>query len=471
MQNGFTQQVVYGGTLSADLGSYGLKMPTAKNGVGFVFGVEQRKERLRLDTDVEFSTFDLAGQGGPIIGVQGTLNATEYFTEARLPLIEGRPFADLLSVNGSYRHSDYSTNKKTDTYGFGAEWAPVRNYRLRGSYQQAVRHANIVELFQAQGLNLFGMTGDPCGAAMSATLAQCARTGVTPAQYGSAFLDSPAGQFNFLQGGNPDLNPEKAKTYTLGFVVTPVRNLTATLDWWSIKIDGAIGNAPPATLLQACLTTGAFCNLIQRDALGTLWLSGGGKIVAINTNLGGYDTSGLDVALNYTQRIGDLGGLGLHFTGSYVNKWEFEPIKGAGKFDCAGFFGPQCSGTGGPNPKWRHKIRGIWASPWSVDLALTWRHIDEVKNEKTSSDALLNDPTVPLTDRTLGARDYLDVALSWTINKTFAVRAGVNNVFDRDPPLVGSGTADPSIFGNGNTFPQTYDTLGRYVFMNLMAKF
>jgi outer membrane receptor protein involved in Fe transport len=71
----------------------------------------------------------------------------------------------------------------------------------------------------------------------------------------------------------------------------------------------------------------------------------------------------------------------------------------------------------------------------------------------------------------LGARDYLDVALSWTINKTFAVRAGVNNVFDRDPPIVGSGTADPSIFGNGNTFPQTYDTLGRYVFMNLMAKF
>ena len=471
LQNGYTQQFIFGGTLTGDLGNYGIKMPTAKNGLGVVFGVERHKETLKLDTDAEFSTFDLAGQGGPIIGVEGTLDSNEYFTEARLPLIEGRPFADLLSVNAAYRHSSYSSNKKTNTYGFGAEWAPVKNYRLRASYQHAVRHANIVELFQAQGPNLFGMSGDPCGAAMSATLAQCARTGVTPAQYGSAFLDSPAGQFNYLQGGNPDLKPETANTYTLGLVLVPVRNLTATIDWWSIKIDGAVGNAPPATLLNQCLTNGTFCNLVRRDAFGTLWLSGGGNIVAINDNLGGYETSGLDLQLNYTQRMGAMGGFGLHFLGSYVNKWEFEPIKGAGKFDCAGLFGPQCSSTGGPNPKWRHKVRGTWASPFNVDLALTWRHIDEVKNEKTSSDPLLNDPTVPATDKTLGARDYIDVALSWTINKTFALRAGVNNIFDKDPPIVGSGTADPSIFGNGNTFPQTYDALGRLVFMNLMMKF
>jgi outer membrane receptor protein involved in Fe transport len=477
LQSGSTQQVVLGGTLaSGDLSSYGLKMPSAKNGLGVVFGVEQRKERLKLDTDTEFSTFDLAGQGGPIIGVQGVLNVDEYFTEARLPLIEGLPMMHELTVSGSYRHSDYSTHKKTNTYGLGGEWAPVRNYRLRGSYQRAVRHANIVELFQAQGANLFGMTSDPCatnsqtGAGPSASAAQCARSGVSAGQYGSTFLYSPAGQYNFLQGGNQDLKPETANTYTVGLVLNPVRNLTATIDWWNIKITDAISNAPPETLLNACLKTGAFCNLVQRDANGTLWLQGGGKIVALNDNLGGYNATGLDLALNYTQSMGAWGGLGVHFLGSYVNKWEFEPIKGAGTFDCAGLFGGQCSSAGGPNPKWRHKLRGTWATPWSTDLALTWRHIDKVNHEKTSSNPLLNDPTVPATDRTMGTRDYFDIAGIWTISKTLSLRAGINNLFDRDPPLVSSGTADPSVFGNGNTFPQMYDALGRLIFLNLVVK-
>ena len=473
LQNGSTQQVVLGATLaSGDLSSYGLKMPSAKNGLGVVFGVEQRKERLKLDTDTEFSTFDLAGQGGPIIGVQGVLNANEYFTEARLPLIEGLPMAHELTVSGSYRHSDYSTHKKTNTYGLGAEWAPVRNYRVRGSYQRAVRHANIVELFQAQGANLFGMTGgDPCGAKPRFSEPECARSGASAANgfYGNSFLDSPAGQFNFLQGGNQDLKPETANTYTLGLVLNPIRNLTATIDWWNIKITDAVGNAPPETLLNACIKTGAFCNLVQRDATGTLWLQGGGKIVALNDNLGGYNASGLDLALNYTQSMGEWGGLGVHFLGSYVNKWEFEPIKGAGSFDCAGLFGGQCSAAGGPNPKWRHKLRGTWATPWSTDLALTWRHIEKVKHEGTSSNPLLSAP-IDATDRTMGTRDYFDLAGSWTINKTLSLRAGINNLFDRDPPLVSSGTADPSVFGNGNTFPQTYDALGRLIFLNLVVK-
>ena len=73
-------------------------------------------------------------------------------------------------------------------------------------------------------------------------------------------------------------------------------------------------------------------------------------------------------------------------------------------------------------------------------------------------------------DRTLGERDYFDFAVSWTINKTFTLRGGVNNIFDKDPPLVTNGSAGPSIFGNGNTFPQTYDTLGRFVFLNLVMK-
>jgi len=469
-QSGYTSQTVVSGTASADLAPYGIKMPGAKNGVGVVVGVEQRKERLVLETDTAFSTFDLAGQGGPTIGVAGNLNVSEYFGEARVPLIEGRPLADLLSVSVSYRYSDYSTNKKTNTYGLGTEWAPFREVRLRGSYQHAVRHANVVELFQPQGNNLFGMDADPCGPTKTATQAQCANSGVTAAQYGSASLDNLAGQFNFLQGGNADLKPETANSFTLGAVFTQTKNVTTTIDWWVIKVDDLISNVPPGTILTSCLNTGQFCNLIQRDSRGTLWATPAGRIVSLNDNLGGYNTSGIDFGVNYAYPLGGMGTLAFNYLGSWLNKWEFEPFKGAGKFDCAGFFGQQCSQAKGPLPTWRHKVRATWATPWDVQVAATWRHINNILNETLSSDPLLSKKT-DATNRELAARDYFDVAASWSINKTFTVRAGINNLFDKDPPIVTNALAGPSIFGNGNTFPQLYDTLGRLVFVNAVAKF
>jgi outer membrane receptor protein involved in Fe transport len=470
LQNGDTRMNVIGATVQADLGNYGLKMPTARDGLAFAFGVERRKETLSLQTDVAFETGDLAGQGGATRSVNGKLDADEWFAEARLPIAQRVPLADLLSINGSYRRSNYSTGKTTNTYGVGAEWAPVRNYRARASYQRAVRHANIQELFQPQGNNLFGMDNDPCGPTMTATAAQCARTGLPAALYGAAILDNPAGQFNFLQGGNPTLNPETANTWTAGLVLTPVRNFTASIDYWNIKIDDAVGNAPPSTILTNCLNSGLFCNQVQRDSRGTLWLFTNGRIVAINQNLGMYHTAGIDFAANYTWRMGNAGGFGVHFLGSYLEKWEFEPIKNTGKFDCQGFYGPQC---GAPNPVWRHKARATWASPWNVDLALTWRHIDRVRHEGESTNVLLSGPVSPVasTNKTLGARDYLDVAAQWNINKTFSLRGGINNLLDKDPPIVSNSSADPSIFGNGNTFPQVYDALGRLVFMNLTMKF
>jgi outer membrane receptor protein involved in Fe transport len=304
---------------------------------------------------------------------------------------------------------------------------------------------------------------------MTATAAQCAQSGLAPALYGSALLDSPAGQYQFLQGGNPDLTPEKADTWTLGFVLQPLRDLTATIDYWNIEIEDAIDTPTPSALLNSCLNSGSFCNLIQRDpATGVLWF-GNGRVVALNSNIGGYKTDGIDVAVNYLLRMGGMGGLGFHFAGSWLHKWEFEPIKGAGSFDCKGHYGANCSFNRGPLPEWRHKFRVSWNTPWNLDFAATWRHIAEVTHENTSGD-----PDLPAgidqVNETLGQRDYLDLALAWNISKVFTFRAGMNNVFDRDPPIVSQGVSGPSVLGNGNTFPGTYDALGRVFFFNLAMK-
>src|SRR5438094_9870 len=356
LANGQTQQTVYGANFNTDLANYGVKMPGARTGVALSVGAERRKERLNLDTDVEFSTFDLAGQGGPLIGVRDKhLDADEVFGEIRLPLIDNRPLMQTLALSGSFRHSDYSTNKTTDTWGAGAEWAPVKAARFRTSYQRAVRHPNIVELFQAQGTNLFEMTKDPCGASPTATAAQCARTGIG-GNYGGALVTNPAGQYNYLQGGNADLISETAHTFTLGVVLNPIRNFTATVDYWTIRVDDAVGTPPPITILNQCLTTGQFCNLVQRDpATGALWLRGG-QIIATNQNLALYNVRGWDFAASYSQRVGALGGVGLNWLSSYAQKWEYEPFKGLGRFDCAGLYGGlECGNAqSAPNPKWRH---------------------------------------------------------------------------------------------------------------------
>src|SRR6185503_3943021 len=469
VRNGDTHQDVFGISMRTDLGNYGMKLPGAKNGLGFVVGVEQRRESLTSTPDALFQANDLAGQGGATIGVKGDLGVREIYGELGIPILEGRPLADLLSVNLSYRYSDYTTDKTTNTYGIGAEWAPTKTIKTRGSYQHAVRHANITELFLGQGTNLFDMDEDPCGPAMTATAAQCANTGLNPLQYGSALLDSPAGQYQFLQGGNANLNPEKADTYTFGLVFTPTRDFSATIDYWNIKIDDAIDAPTPSALLTGCLNTGSNCNLIQRDpATGVLWF-GAGRVVALNSNIGGYQTDGIDLALNYMLRMGGLGSLGFNFAGSWLHKWEFEPIKGAGRFDCVGLYGANCSFNRGPLPEWRHKFRVSWAMPWNVDVAVTGRHIHKVEHETTSSDPDIAG-TIDPVNRTLGQRDYLDLAAAWNINKTFSLRVGVNNLFDKDPPIGSQGVSGPSVLGNGNTFPGTYDALGRVFFLNVGMK-
>lgn len=466
LQKGNTDLTMAGGSISADLGEYGWKLPSAKSGISVLLGAEQRTEKLELQTDVSFSTGDLAGQGGPRIGVEGKYTVKDVFAELRAPLVEGGALAHQLSLVASLRHSDYSTGKKAETYGLGVEWSPVKSLRARGSVQRAVRAANVQELFAPQGLGLFNMASDPCaGATPTATFAQCQRTGVTAAQYGK-ILDSPAGQYNALFGGNPNLNPETGDSRTVGIVFEPLRNFSATLDYFDIKVKDAIAGIPSPIALQRCLDVGDFCNLITRDQIGSLWATPQAQIVATSVNVGVLRTTGFDIGFNYQHKLEQYGVLGFNLVGTLLTKVEAEPIPGLGSYDCKGLHGAIC---GVPSPKWRHKLRASWNSPWNFDLALTWRHLDKVNSQLTSDYEQLRGAVNPI-DREMGARDYIDLAASWAIAKNFTFRVGINNLFDKDPPIANQAVL-AAVFGNGNTYPVLYDALGRRVFLNAQYRF
>ena len=184
-KEGYTSQLIYTASGSVDLGAYGVKLPTAQSGASLAFGVENRQEKLDLTTDQEFTSGDLTGQGGPTIGSGGSYSVRDIFGEFKLPLVDKKPFAERLSLDASYRNSDYNTGNKTNTYGMGLDWEVVKGYQVRGSVQRAARAPNVLDLYSPQSIGLYNNSADPCaGATPTATLAQCQLTGVTAAQYG-----------------------------------------------------------------------------------------------------------------------------------------------------------------------------------------------------------------------------------------------------------------------------------------------
>lgn len=481
LATGWTTQQVVSGSLTVDLGAYGVKSPWATRSVQAAFGAEYRRDGLDLTPDVSFTSGDGAGQGGATLGLNGANQVYDVFGEAQIPIAEGLAFADQLSIDLAYRHSEYELGGGTDSWKIGGDWAPVPSVRFRASAQRAVRAPNVIELFTAQGFNLFDLDADPCDKNVAASYAgdaACIGSNpwqVTTAQASSPGISSPAGQYNFLQGGNTALTPEESDTLTLGVVFTPefLPGFNLTLDYFDIKIDNLISSIGPQNSLDACYQAGlaAACANIKRNSNGQLWI-GTGNVVDLNTNIGGLRTSGLDVAANYRMDLADFGWdragtLAFTMVGTWLDKLETDTGLGFAnsKYDCAGFFANQC---GVPNPEWRHRMRVDWGTPIEgLNLAGTWRYYGGAEIAVLGSDGSLNNAPAARIDRELDAINYFDLAATWQARDNVSVRMGVNNVFDTDPPLSYSvGTT-----GNNNTYPQLYNAMGRYVFFGVTANF
>jgi iron complex outermembrane receptor protein len=467
--SGYTQQSVFGINLGSDLSAYGLKLPTAVDGVGVSFGYEQRVEKLVLTPDQENRTGDLSGSGGPTLPVAGAYNVKEAYGEVRVPLLDNAFLSKHLDLSASYRRSNYSTGADTNTYGAGIDWQPVDMARVRASVQRAARAPNIFELYTPQSVSLSGPTSDPCGgAAPKATQQQCALTGLSASLYGNVAANS-TNQYNGLTGGNPNVKPETADTITFGVVLDPVKDLTITVDAFHLKIKNAIQGVNAQSVFQQCLTTGnpLYCNLIHRDSLGSLWLLPSGYVEATTTNIGSQGTSGADLGASYRLRLGNYGGLDFGLNGTYVKTYTVENLPGNGNYDCAGLYGATC---GTPTPKWRHKFRTTWTSPYNFDLTATWRYYNRVQNDALDANPQLAGDLDTQHDAYLASRSYLDLNGTYRFSKNLAMSLGVNNLFDKDPPL-GSSSSVGGSAGNGNTYPQVYDAYGRFVYVNLTYRF
>lgn len=179
--------------------------------------------------------------------------------------------------------------------------------------------------------------------------------------------------------------------------------------------------------------------------------------------------------LPLTAGLADWGGLSFNLQGSFLNNYKITTLPGDQPFDCAGLYGSICTGAavpaGAPLPEWRHKFKVSWRAPARVELSATWRYMGKVDVDQEFSGAShANGP-----DKVLKAQNYIDFAGAWGVRDNIRLRFGVNNVFDKDPPLVSSGGGAvnncPTGPCNGNTFPQAYDAIGRFLFVGVRADF
>lgn len=455
---------VISGSISGDLGKIGITSPWARDGVGIVLGGEHRRETLYFSGD------EISKQNG-LLDSDGIISVNEGFGEIEVPIVQDKPFFRALTLNGGFRYSDYRNRQKSTgfgstynafTYKGEASWQVAEPLRLRGSYNRAIRAPNINELFSNLSLGNVNAT-DPCaGSKPTASLSACQLTGVTAAQYNArSIIECPADQCTGQFGGNRNLKPEKADTYTFGFVLAPRggRNLSVSLDYFHIKVKDYIGSIDPNTTVSQCFSTGSpyYCGLFKRDPI-TGSIFGTGYVVSTMLNTGYLLTSGLDLTGNAVLPLGRFGKVTADFLGTYLFDQRTQPLPGGEDYDCKGRFGYSC---GQPTPTWRHNARLTWSPDDKASLSFNWRYMSAVD--------LFGDAAADPIDGRIPAYSYFDLTAAVAVTDNLALRIGANNLLDKNPPALASGVLN--LFGNGNTYPGVYDTLGRRLFAGATVKF
>jgi iron complex outermembrane receptor protein len=482
--------------LTGDLGKYNITSPWARDGVAVNVGAEHRFEALNFAPDGAELSGNLSGTN-TAVAIEKGYEVKEGILEVRIPVIQDKPWAHDLAIDGGYRTSDYSTAGHTDTYKFEVQFAPTSDVRLRYSFDKAVRAPNLIELFNPLSYGQGSVLGvDPCAPTVgaggvinvvaTASAAACAHTGLSAAQYGNGGTAGAvytgtvpqciASQCGQVLGGNANLEPETAETYSLGISVTPTMlpNFSGSIDYYHIALTNEVTTPPANFLLNECLTTGAAqdCDKVIRNhvtgALTGATVAGGGYILQADINGGAVLVSGIDTQLNYRLPMGGMGALLWNFSGSWLEHAETTPFVGLHTYDCAGLYGSTC---GGPAPTWRHNMRVSWETPFHrLLLSAYWRFLGEVGLDQNTSDPSLHFVTFgqyDVIDAHIPRMSYLDLSAIWPVTSNVDLRMGINNVFDKDPPIISQDVNDGTI---PSSFP-TYDYLGREFFFGVKAHF
>lgn len=471
-------QVDIQGAVTGDLGAWGIKSPFAKDPVGISVGAEYRQESAAVVPDYNKANGNLLGYSAAT-AASGEFDVAEGFGELEIPVVQGMTLAKSIDLQVAYRFSSYDKAGDTTTYRVGGKWSPVDDFAVRASFDRAVRAPNVAELFTPAGGTSSNAGRDPCSAnsTVTTTAALCEATGVPAGSVFGTGLNCPTNQCQGAVGGNPFLKPEVAVTREVGVVFTPtfIPGFSATVDYYDININKYIEATPLQTILNSCYSTAInttqsasnqYCSFIHRDALGQITTANTGYVVQAEGNIGGELVKGVDFGADYNL---DLGSFGWSNSGSvnfdYRATWVLDNrsrFPGSPDVECAGFWGTQC---GEPQNRFKGNLRTTYVDPTNTfSISLDWRYLSGVQFE-LNNQGFVNNPTLAF-----GAYSYFDLSGTYALSDSISLRAGVRNILGQDPPLTDNNTSLANDI-NGNTFPNTYDALGRVIFIGATKTF
>lgn len=460
------EQRIGEGTITGDV----FELPAGA--VQIALGASYREISFDFRPDSGLQPGLVAGFNGQL-PINGTLDWFDVFGEFYVPILADLPGIESLSVTGGYRTSNSSQSGEAESWKITGDWTTTEWLRFRAGVQTAIRAPDISELFSPQVPNFpnIGTANDPCNT--SGTISndqlmgrngpngadvQALCAAQSPVAGGGAF-NQPFGQAQGLVGGNPNLTPETADSWTAGFVMNSpfstggfMDSLYLSVDYWSIEMEEVIAAIGALTIIQRCFNrdnanptydiNNSYCQLFNRDAAD-------GRVIdlqQLSQNQAITNTSGVDVVFGFGFDFGAMGLLDIDTVTTWVERFETQTTSVDPINDFVGTIGAT---TGSATPEWRSTINATWTLD-ALSLGTTARFIDAMdhSNSVTGAGAGTGVPEMW----------YFDLRASYDLTSNLSLRAGVNNVADESPPIYA-----PNV--QANTDPSTYDVLGRRFFV------
>jgi iron complex outermembrane receptor protein len=371
---------------------------------GLAVGAQYERQEFRSAANPDFAEKVIASTGiDPNTLNEGSRNVSAFFTELNVPLLKN------LDVTGAFRYDRYSDFGHTTNPKFSFTYRPTDTVLLRGSYSKGFRAPSLYEINAA---NTYTNAGDTMDDPINCP-------GGTPIPGKSAAANCGQ-QFQVLNGGNKQLSPERSKNGTFGIVLEPVKDLSITADYWSIRLTQQISNLNSFDVLSDPAT---FAPYYHRNPSGDLAVDGSqcpnpitcGYLDLRTQNLGDMNTNGVDLSASYKLRTKGYGMFNFAYNGTWVHKYEYQNFVGDEMHQNVGIY----SGSG-PIFRWQNTLNMNWSqNQFSAGLTGHFK-----------SGYLDQDP-----ENHVASYTTWDTYGSWEAVKGLNLTLGVRNMFDRDPPL------------------------------------
>lgn len=429
------QSLLIGKYLNARINSSALDLRASRDlttlpggPLGFALGAEYRHDKASYRVNRGLASQASSSGYADAQDQSGSRNIYAIFSEINAPIIKD------LELNLAARYDRYSDVGGSFNPKVALRWQPTRQWLARASFNRGFRAPTLFDLYGPQSTTNSSDTYDDPRLCPGGTPVPGANPNIV------------CGQQQWIrQGGNPDLAPERSRTWSAGVVFEPTRTLTVSADFWNIKLKDQIQALPEQVIFS---DPAKYQDLFVYDPTGTRLL----YVLDITSNLGEIRSRGLDLSLLYRLPRNPLGNVSINVDGTYVNQYEFQNERGGSFTENAGRYERDV-----PIFRWRHNLLlSVNRGDWTVNLAN--RYMSHYIDQNTSVEPQFYNKV----------RHYSTWSLSgtYTGNKHFEFTAGIKNLLDTNPPFSNQVTT----FQQGYD-PRFTDPLGRTVYMRLTYKY